>query len=182
MIGRTIAIGDIHGCSTAFAALVEALDPKPDDMIVTLGDYVDRGTDSKGVLDLLIELEGRCQLVPILGNHDEMMLHSRNSEADFRSWMDIGGSTALDSYGDTGSLDLIPASHFDFLKRCRNFFETETHFFVHANYKPNFRLRTEKWGRKNKEARATDRTRKERAQWNPFGVQTRRPSFRSTRR
>ena len=43
-------------------------------MIVTLGDYVNRGPDSRGVLDRLIELERRCKLVPILGNHDEMLL------------------------------------------------------------------------------------------------------------
>jgi len=140
MSGRTIAIGDIHGCSAALAAIITAIHPQPDDTIVTLGDYVDRGIDSKGVLDLLIDLEGRCRLVPILGNHDEMMLHASDSDSDFQSWMGIGGGMALDSYGDTGTLDLIPAAHIEFLERCRDFFETETHFFVHANYKPNFRL------------------------------------------
>ncbi len=47
MPARKIAIGDIHGCSTALAALVQAIDPQPDDTIITLGDYVDRGIDSK---------------------------------------------------------------------------------------------------------------------------------------
>ena len=56
MPGRNIAIGDIHGCSMALAALVEAIAPQPDDMIITLGDYVDRGIDCKGVLDQLIAL------------------------------------------------------------------------------------------------------------------------------
>ena len=51
MPARTIAIGDIHGCSTALAALIDAIDLQPDDTVVTLGDYVDRGLDSKGVLD-----------------------------------------------------------------------------------------------------------------------------------
>ncbi len=71
---RTIAIGDIHGCSLALEALLDAIQPRPDDVIVTLGDYVNRGPDSRGVLDRLIELERRCKLVPILGNHDEMLL------------------------------------------------------------------------------------------------------------
>ncbi len=47
MSARKIAIGDILGCSTALAALVQAIDPQPDDTIITLGDYVDRGIDSK---------------------------------------------------------------------------------------------------------------------------------------
>jgi serine/threonine protein phosphatase 1 len=140
MAGRTIAIGDIHGCSAGLAAIIKAIDPQPEDTIVTLGDYVDRGIDSKGVLDQLIELAGRCRLVPILGNHDDMMLHAGDSERDFQSWMSCGGQTALDSYGDTGSLDLIPEAHLRFLAQCISVFETETHFFVHANYKPNFRL------------------------------------------
>ena len=75
---RTIAIGDIHGCSQAFNSILTAIDPQAEDTIITLGDYVDRGMDSKGVLDMLISLSKRCNLVPILGNHDEMMLHSDN--------------------------------------------------------------------------------------------------------
>ncbi len=59
MAERTVAIGDIHGCSKALAALVEAVDPGPDDTLIPLGDYIDRGPDSRGVLDLLIDLESR---------------------------------------------------------------------------------------------------------------------------
>jgi len=140
MFARTIAIGDIHGCSTALAALLEAIDPQPDDAIVTLGDYVDRGLDSKGVLDQLIALADRCNLVPLLGNHDEMMLHARDGASDLQFWLNCGGDAALDSYGSTGKLNLVPAAHFQFLERCRAFFETETHFFVHANYKPDVSL------------------------------------------
>jgi serine/threonine protein phosphatase 1 len=137
MISRTIAIGDIHGCSVALKSLIDAIDPQSDDLIVPLGDYVDRGIDSKGVLDQLIQLKDRCRLVPILGNHDQMMLHAKDSRQDFRFWLNCGGDTALDSYGSTSQLSLIPSSHFDFLKSCRIYFETETHFFVHANFKPD---------------------------------------------
>ena len=133
---RTIAVGDIHGCSTALAALLELIDLQPDDTLVTLGDYVDRGIDSKGVLDLLIALKDRCRLIPILGNHDEMMLHAKDSRSDLQFWLACGGDAALDSYGSTSSLDLIPAAHFRLLEQCLPFFETDTHFFVHANYKP----------------------------------------------
>jgi serine/threonine protein phosphatase 1 len=137
---RIIAIGDIHGCSVALAALLWAIDPQPDDTIVALGDFVDRGLDSKGVLDQLIALADRYRLVPLLGNHDEMMLNARNGKDDFRFWMNCGGITSLDSYGSSGQLDLVPAAHFHFLERCLRYFETDTHMFIHANYKPDVPL------------------------------------------
>lgn len=137
---RTIAIGDIHGCSDALRSIVRAIGPRPDDTIVCLGDYVDKGLDSAGVLDVLIDLMGRCRLVPLLGNHDELMLEARNSRAAFRRWLEFGGTAALDSYGSTGQLGLVPEVHFQFLEHCRPWFETPTHFFVHANYDPRFPL------------------------------------------
>jgi len=60
---RIFAIGDIHGCSDALASLLQAINPRPDDTIIPLGDYVNRGMDSKGVLDTLIELSSRCRLI-----------------------------------------------------------------------------------------------------------------------
>ncbi|APZ93325.1 Serine/threonine-protein phosphatase 1 [Fuerstiella marisgermanici] len=119
---------------------MEAIDPKPNDTIIPLGDYVDRGIDSKGVLDQLIQLSERCKLVPILGNHDQMMLHARDGESDFQFWLNCGGDSALDSYGSTGQLDLIPRKHTRFLESCHSYFETETHIFLHANYTPDLSL------------------------------------------
>ena len=139
-MSRTIAIGDIHGCSIALEALIDAINPKSDDTIVPLGDYVDRGIDSKGVLDQLIELQDRCHLVPILGNHDQMMLHARDGRSDFQFWMNCGGDAALDSYGSSRKLDLLPRSHIRFLESCRSYFETDTHIFLHANYRPDVSL------------------------------------------
>ena len=137
---RTIAIGDIHGCAIALAKLIEAVAPEPDDTVVPLGDYVDRGIDSRGVLDQLISLADRCRLVPILGNHEEMLLWAREGRSDFRFWMECGGSICLDSYGSTGRMDLIPPEHVAFLQSCRAYFETDRHFFVHANYEPDVPL------------------------------------------
>lgn len=64
---RTIAIRDIHGCSAALDALIEALQPRPDDRIVTLGDDINREPDSRGVIERLVELSGRCH-EPQAGN------------------------------------------------------------------------------------------------------------------
>jgi serine/threonine protein phosphatase 1 len=134
MMPRTIAIADIHGCSNALASILRDIEPQPNDTIITLGDYVNRGMDSKGVLEMLIELSKQCRLIPILGNHDEMMIKARRSRSAFRHWMEFGGIETLDSYGDSGQIRLVPKEHFDFLESCLPFFETDTHFFAHGNY------------------------------------------------
>ena len=140
MLAQIIAIGDIHGCSTALEAVLEAIKPRPEDTIVTLGDYIDRGPDSKGVLDRLIELGNRCRLVPILGNHDQILLDVRSGLEPYEEFLGMGGGPTLDSYGPRRTLDLIPEEHFDFLESCLNFFETDSHVFVHANYFPDISM------------------------------------------
>ena len=72
--GRIITIGDVHGCSVALRTLIEAIQPTPLDTLVFLGDYIDRGPDSRGVIEQVIALGERCQVVPLLGNHEEMLL------------------------------------------------------------------------------------------------------------
>lgn len=144
---RTIAIGDIHGCSTALTTLLRLIDPGPSDLIVTLGDYVDRGPDSRGVLECLLDLERRGGLLPILGNHEQMMLDAWErrdvavrSNPTLSSWLEFGGMATLDSYGPSALLDDVPAEHLDFLRRCLPYHETDTHLFLHANYQPDVPL------------------------------------------
>lgn len=137
MTARTIAIGDVHGCSAALEALITAIDPAPDDLIITLGDYVDRGPDSRGVLDFLIELAERRRLVPLLGNHDQAMLDVRSRRLKGNFWIGIGGMATLASYGAAwGELDKVPEAHFAFLEACVPAFETDSHLFFHAQYDP----------------------------------------------
>jgi serine/threonine protein phosphatase 1 len=129
---RTIAIGDIHGCDRALEALLEAVAPQRRDVIVTLGDYVDRGPDSRGVIDRLIALGSRCRLKSLLGNHELIMLKALADphEADF--WMDCGGRATLASYG--GRAEAVPEAHLEFLRNCRRYYQTPEHIFLHANY------------------------------------------------
>jgi serine/threonine protein phosphatase 1 len=134
--GRLFAIGDIHGCSTALRTLIEAIDPRPEDTIVTLGDYIDWGPDSRGVIELLIDLSNRCNLVPLLGNHEEMLLAVLESGSELRYWLKFGGEETLNSYQYNGGRDMIPEDHVRFIRGCRDFYETPTHIFVHANYDP----------------------------------------------
>ncbi len=139
MAGRTIAIGDIHGCAQALATLLKALAPQPGDTIITLGDYVDRGPDSRQVVERLIELAEHCTLVPLLGNHEEMMLlaHNNPKSAALQNWLHAGGAATLESYGFGNVTMEIPASHLVFLDRCVSWHQTETHLFLHANYDEN---------------------------------------------
>jgi serine/threonine protein phosphatase 1 len=143
MASRTIAIGDVHGCSAALAALIDPIDPGPQDTLVTLGDYIDRGPDSRGVLDLLIGLATRCRLVPLLGNHEEMLFAALGNRSTLRFWLGCGGKEMLASYGraDADNLEkIVPEEHWAFLAACRNWYETDTHFFVHAGYDPDLPL------------------------------------------
>src|SRR5262249_17723796 len=78
-----------------------------------------------------------CHLVPILGNHDQMLLDVRSGKYPIFWLLDMGGTTTLDSYGPGRNLDVIPEEHYEFLEGCLDFHETETHIFVHANYFPD---------------------------------------------
>lgn len=136
-VRRTLAIGDIHGCLTALTALAAFVPFRDDDQLITLGDYVDRGPNSCGVLNWLIERNSRGNLVPLLGNHDAMMLESR--EFDGGSWQVLFGEETLKSYADDrpGTIHAVPDSHWQFLKsECCQFKETATHLFCHATPDP----------------------------------------------
>jgi serine/threonine protein phosphatase 1 len=140
MPGRTIAIGDIHGCTAALQALLAAIEPRAEDTLVALGDYVDRGPDTRGTLDRLLELRQQCQLITLLGNHDQMMLWICDGRWELMSdWRLFGGEETLDSYGRRVP-EGVPAAHLDFLRQCRLFYETDTHFFLHGNYWANVPL------------------------------------------
>lgn len=100
-----------------------------------LGDVIDRGPNAKDAIAQLIALQTRCQVRPILGNHEEMMLSVIDGAAP-QQWIVHGGVSTLESYGFVGSLDVISEEHVNFLRSFADFFENETHFFVHANYQP----------------------------------------------
>lgn len=132
MPDRIIAIGDIHGCSLALETVLEMIEPTPGDTIITLGDYIDRGPDSKGVVEQLLTLAERCKYVPLIGNHEIMLLNALDVPAEMRFWLQCGGQATIESYGG-GPAD-IPHWHLKFFESCRKFHETAEHFYVHANY------------------------------------------------
>ncbi|WP_158265307.1 metallophosphoesterase [Blastopirellula marina] len=134
LTGRLIAIGDIHGHAASLTKMLELIRPMPDDTIVTLGDYVNRGPDSCQVLEILTGLDKVCRYVAILGNHDEMMLACRYDPQAEERWFSKGGDLTLESYGPKAQVADIPEPHWEFLEACRPIFETEQFIFTHANY------------------------------------------------
>jgi serine/threonine protein phosphatase 1 len=139
-----LAIGDIHGTFNALSALVSFVELKADDLLITLGDYVDRGPDSAAVLDCLIDRRKTGKLVALRGNHERMMLDSRSDDRIREYWLSYGGDATLESYfrrGGEGELSDVPEAHWEFMENvCQNWFETDTHFFVHANALPDMPL------------------------------------------
>jgi serine/threonine protein phosphatase 1 len=138
---RHLAVGDIHGCFNALSVLADLVPFRPDDVLITLGDYVNRGPDSHAVLDWLIAYKKRGGLVALRGNHEIMMLEARDSDEAYRRWLGYGGQQTLASYshfGDAGQLADIPQEHWSFLENdLAPWHETKSHIFVHANAYPD---------------------------------------------
>ena len=132
------AVGDIHGCPLALEMLLSVIPVQEDDTLVTLGDYGDRGPDTPGVFERLLRLEQEYHLVALRGNHDEMMLHARSDKKAQEAWEMNGGTSTLHSYG---GLRGIPKAHWQFLETsCVDYWECETHFFVHGSAYPDVTL------------------------------------------
>ncbi|MEC7566598.1 MAG: metallophosphoesterase family protein [Planctomycetota bacterium] len=132
--GRTLVIGDIHGCASALELLLQEIALEPADTLVFLGDYVDRGSNSRGVLDIILKLMETHHIVPLLGNHEIMMLDAVNETVMRDLWLHFGGQQTIESYG--GKFENIPDEHLKFLRNCVRYYETDDHLFVHANYLP----------------------------------------------
>lgn len=127
-------IGDIHGCLEPLHRLIAQLRLSEADEVVFLGDYVDRGPDSKGVIDYLLTLRGRY--IFLMGNHERMFLDFLQGKERFL-FLYNGGTATVESYG---GLSLIPAAHLAFLDRLKLYYETEDYLFVHAGIRPGIPL------------------------------------------
>ena len=140
MAGRLLVIGDIHGFITPLNLLLDHLKPDLEDTLVTLGDYIDRGPQSKDVLLKLIQLKSITNLKMLIGNHDLMFLESIHFKRFNTDWLLYGGLQTLESFGvDLANPDfeLFDAEIVDFLKsECSRYWEDEKHIFVHAGVDP----------------------------------------------
>jgi serine/threonine protein phosphatase 1 len=129
------AIGDIHGCLNALQTIFNLNVIKNNDTVVFLGDYIDRGPDSKGVIDWLIKNKNHFHFEFILGNHEIMMSAAKQSPEMLIEWLQNGGDSTLESYKINNDLrwaDKIPETHWEFIENCRSYLEIDNYIFVHA--------------------------------------------------
>ena len=130
---RQFVIGDVHGCKVSLVALLKKIDLQIDDELYFLGDYIDRGPDSKGVFDTIFSLrEAGHKVVCLLGNHEAMMLGalSGNKEDEY-DWKKHGGKQTLQSFGIWEFYDL-PRAYPDFMKEMPLVVEVGDYILVHG--------------------------------------------------
>lgn len=131
----TFAIGDIHGSLKALKTIFRCGIIQQGDTIVFLGDYVDRGMNSKGVLDWLLENRLKYNFKFILGNHEIMMKAATLDNVRLLEWLHFGGSETLDSYDigdDPEWFQKISPEHWQFIDDCLPYYQADNYIFVHA--------------------------------------------------
>lgn len=135
MNNRLWAIGDIHGCFDPLKELIEQkIQLTPDDKLILLGDYIDRGPKSKEVIDYIIELKAKgFDIVPLSGNHEQMLLDAWEEESMTDLWLMNGGAETLKSFGIRAAANLEP-SYINFFKSLKLYAEVEKNLFVHAGF------------------------------------------------
>ena len=139
----TFAIGDIHGHYDKLYRLLvkcKAYAGSAKYRLVFLGDYIDRGEDSRSVLELLKELHqgqsGQMDVICLLGNHEEMLITSFDDPVISREWLKNGGIETLDSYSDVGGMRLLE-QHAAWLGGLPIQFDDGLRLFVHAGVNPS---------------------------------------------
>lgn len=133
MSGRRFVIGDVHGCARTLRSLVEkVLQLGRDDELYLVGDLIDRGPDSKGVLDFISELRRQgFSVMSVKGNHEEMCLRASNDLLSLEMWLMNGGKATLDSFFKEAP-DEIPREYRTFLELLPNFILLDDFIIVHA--------------------------------------------------
>jgi len=136
----TYAIGDIHGRLDLLdkaQGAIAAHAGKAARQVICLGDYVDRGPDSKGVIETLMERAAAASWICLKGNHEDMMIEALRGRGGLRHWMFNGGGETLQSYGGAAG---VPAAHLDWLEALPLFHRDAHRLFVHAGVAPGVAL------------------------------------------
>ncbi|WP_298241523.1 metallophosphoesterase family protein [uncultured Bradyrhizobium sp.] len=157
---RIYAISDIHGCAHLLQPMLRVIDAdvacsRPRYAVeVFMGDYIDRGPDTRSTLDVLVERSRRGNAVFLKGNHEAFLVRVFEDPSLFEDWIAVGGTQTLMSYGlappdlkrdEPASIlrDLIramPTEHLEFLDNLRLSFSCGDFFFVHAGVRPGVPL------------------------------------------
>jgi len=137
-MGRLFAISDIHGCFKPFYELVvKEIDLKKEDRLILLGDYIDRGEQSKEVIDFIIDLKKSGFNITVLtGNHEQMLLDAYHDEMNEYLWFMNSGMATLISFG-IEDLHELENKYLSFFSELDYFLESGKYIFVHAGFNDN---------------------------------------------
>jgi serine/threonine protein phosphatase 1 len=129
---RRFAISDIHGCLKSFQALLEQIKFGKEDELYLLGDYIDRGPDSRGVIDHIWALQSAdYKVICLKGNHEQMMLNALDSADSHKHWLQHGGLNTLSSFG-TNKITNISSKYITWLRHLPHFHKLKHYILVHA--------------------------------------------------
>ena len=135
---RLIAISDIHGCLQTFLALLKQIALTKNDHLVIIGDYVDRGPQTKQLIDHILYLKANdYQIDCLMGNHEIMMLNAKADERYYDLWLQSGGLQTMDSFSCShpGAID---KKYWKFLKQLEVVVFHDPYIFVHAGLNFNY--------------------------------------------
>ena len=145
-MNQIFVIGDIHGSSELLAELLEKITPlAKNDSVIFIGDYIDRGPDSKGVIDIVLKLRAEHhRVITLMGNHELMLLNAINGNAE-KEFLSMGGEATLKSYDiPPESINelttMLPPNHLAFLQDLLPYWEDEDYIYVHAGLQPGVHL------------------------------------------
>lgn len=140
---KIFAIGDIHGCLWSLEKLLNILPVNwGKDLVIFLGDYIDRGPDPRGVIEKILELKEfyKDKIITLKGNH-EWMFERFLKGIDIDVFLYNGGGMTLKSYYNKEGYLEIPEEHLKFLRELKLYYETEDYIFVHAGLRPGKELK-----------------------------------------
>ena len=141
---KTFAIGDIHGCLEKLDDLITKINPGQGDLIIFLGDYIDRSANPKSVVDFLIEFSANVECIFLRGNHEDMFLEFLEFGTSKTMFFANGGLKTIDSYvypepfsSRVQVAHALPETHRDFYAGLKWCYEDERYIYVHAGIKPD---------------------------------------------
>lgn len=145
---RTFAIGDIHGHAKTLLMLIHKVEREAaeGDSLVFLGDYIDRGPDSRAVVDYIIKVSARWpgSVTCLEGNHEAVLLDVLRGDSESKQiFLANGGPATIQSYTDSSQLppigQYIPREHISFFRNLKPWYEDEHAYYVHAGFTPGLR-------------------------------------------
>jgi diadenosine tetraphosphatase ApaH/serine/threonine PP2A family protein phosphatase len=142
--GRTFIVGDVHGCLDMLKRLMGSIGWNPEaDRLIFLGDFIDRGTQSRGVVEYVLEISRLSERVEcLMGNHERILLDFMDGK-DMNTFFLNGGLATLNSYRTEqqkyGGF-LIPDEHLSFFHSLKLLIELDDYFVVHAGFRPGVRI------------------------------------------